>query len=152
MLEKRRQRVAMLGLSFKVGSDDLRESPFVRLAEELIGKGVPLRIYDPDVALSDVFGRNRAYVEEHLPHVGQLLCATTLDDVVANADVVIVGKRLPEVATAAAGGCARSDGIDLVGIPELDEAIRPWSAVAAVEAAPMPHARRDDGDARPVAP
>ena len=98
----------MLGLSFKVGSDDLRESPFVRLAEELIGKGVPLRIYDPDVALSDVFGRNRAYVDEHLPHVGQLV-AHQLDEVLAAADLVIVGKRLPDVAPAAGEAATGSD-------------------------------------------
>ena len=76
VLERKRQHVALLGLSFKVGSDDLRESPFVRLAEALIGKGVPLRVYDPDVALGNVFGRNRAYVDEHLPHVGQLVAGT----------------------------------------------------------------------------
>jgi GDP-mannose 6-dehydrogenase len=129
VLEKRRQRVAMLGLSFKVGSDDLRESPFVRLAEELIGKGVPLRIYDPDVALSDVFGRNRAYVDEHLPHVGQLV-AHDLDDVLATADVVIVGKRLPEVAQLPGRLQPGQMVIDLVGIPELTGAVRPWSSTA----------------------
>lgn len=139
VLERRRQRVVMVGLSFKVGSDDLRESPFVRLAEELIGKGVPLRIYDPDVALSSVFGRNRAYVEEHLPHVAQLF-AHDFDALVADADVIVIGKRLAEVATL--GGRVRRDQavIDLVGISDLDDAIRPWAAVAArpSEAAPIP--------------
>jgi len=124
VLEKRRASVLMIGLSFKVGSDDLRESPFVRLAEDLIGKGVPLRIYDPDVALRDVFGRNRAYVDEHLPHVGQLV-VQQLDEVLAAADVVIIGKKLPDVA----GLPSRLQGqfvIDLVGMPELKGALRPW--------------------------
>jgi GDP-mannose 6-dehydrogenase len=136
VLEKRHQRVAMLGLSFKVGSDDLRESPFVRLAEELIGKGVPLRIYDPDVSLSGVFGRNRAYVDEHLPHVGQLV-AHDLEDVLSTADLVIVGKRLPEVAQLP----DRLKGqavIDLVGIPELKGALRPWSSTGPASVAPAP--------------
>ena len=127
VLDRGRPRVALLGLSFKVGSDDLRESPFVRLAEELIGKGVPLRIYDPDVALSGVFGRNRAYVEEHLPHVGQLI-ASDFEDVVATADVIIVGKRLAEVGRLAGGLRANQVVIDLVGLAELDGAIRPWAA------------------------
>jgi GDP-mannose 6-dehydrogenase len=139
VLERRRQRVAMLGLSFKVGSDDLRESPFVRLAEELIGKGVPLRIYDPDVALVSVFGRNRAYVEEHLPHVAQLL-ARDFDDVMTDAEVIVIGKRLPEVAKLV--GCVRREQlvIDLVGVSELEGAIRPWSGIAAhsTEAARIP--------------
>lgn len=126
VLEMRKRRVAMLGLSFKLGSDDLRESPFVRLAEGLIGKGVPLRIYDPDVCINNVFGRNRAYVEEHLPHVAQLV-ADDFAIVVREADVVIIGKRVPGVDTLQT--CLRPDQvvIDLVGVPEIGHAIRPWS-------------------------
>jgi GDP-mannose 6-dehydrogenase len=127
VLARGRERVALLGLSFKVGSDDLRESPFVRLAEELIGKGVPLRIYDPDVALSDVFGRNRAYIDEHLPHVGQLV-ASDIDDVVTDAGIVIVGKRVPGVAELSGRLKPEQVVIDLVGIAELGSAIRPWAA------------------------
>lgn len=146
VLEMRKRRVALLGLSFKVGSDDLRESPFVRLAESLIGKGVPLRIYDPDVSISNVFGRNRAYVEEHLPHVGQLV-ADDFDEVVRSADIVIVGKRLSGVEALPAH--LRSDQIiiDLVGVPELGDAIRPWARAAGAVgrepqfAAPAPAAR-----------
>jgi len=129
VLDKGRPHVAMLGLSFKVGSDDLRESPFVRLAEELIGKGVPLQVYDPDVALSDVFGRNRAYVDDHLPHVGQLV-AHQLDEVLAAADLVIVGKKLPDVAQLPAKLRPGQTVIDLVGIRELTGALRPWASLA----------------------
>jgi GDP-mannose 6-dehydrogenase len=122
------RRVALIGLSFKVGSDDLRESPFVRLAEGLIGKGVPLRIYDPDVALSQVFGRNQAYLQEHLPHVSQLM-ASNLVEVTEGAGVIIVGKRFTDVARLA--GIVGSDQtvIDLVGVPELGRALRPWAAM-----------------------
>ena len=131
VLDMRKRRVALLGLSFKVGSDDLRESPFVRLAEGLIGKGVPLRIYDPDVALGDVFGRNQAYIQEHLPHVGQLL-GGSLDEVIGGADVVIVGKRVTD--SDVLQGVLRKDQvvIDLVGIAGLGDAIRPWAATSPV--------------------
>ena len=132
VLEMPKRRVALLGLSFKVGSDDLRESPFVRLAEALIGKGVPLRIYDPDVALSDVFGRNQAYIQEHLPHVGQLV-AGDYDETVRGADVIIVGKRIPGIELLPA---LRREGqaiLDLVGIPEIEGALRPWLGSAAVD-------------------
>jgi GDP-mannose 6-dehydrogenase len=88
-----RRRVALLGLSFKPGSDDLRESPLVRLAESLIGKGFQLRIYDEEVSLSNLFGRNREYIEAVLPHVQDLL-QTDLGAVLDSADIVIVGKRL----------------------------------------------------------
>jgi GDP-mannose 6-dehydrogenase len=132
VLEMRRRRVALLGLSFKLGSDDLRESPFVRLAESLIGKGVPLRIYDPDVSIGQVFGRNRAYAEEHLPHVGQLV-AGDVDEIVEGADVVIVAKRLPGVEAILGRLRAEQAVIDLVGIPEARGAHRPWSGAAPAE-------------------
>jgi GDP-mannose 6-dehydrogenase len=129
VLEMRGRRpVALLGLSFKTGSDDLRESPFVRLAESLIGKGVPLHIYDPDVTLSEVFGRNRAYMQEHLPHIGELL-ATDFEDVVRGADVVIVGKRFGEIERLNRLLRQEQTVIDLVGISDLKDAIRPWSTM-----------------------
>ena len=130
VLGLRQRRVALLGLSFKVGSDDLRESPFVRLAESLIGKGIQLRIYDPDVAIGDVFGRNRAYIEEHLPHVGQLV-STDLANVITSSDVIIVAKRLAESAELPALIAPHQTVIDLVGIAELGDVFRPWSAVSA---------------------
>lgn len=129
VLEMRgRRAVALLGLSFKAGSDDLRESPFVRLAESLIGKGVPLRIYDPDVALSQVFGRNQAYIQEHVPHVAQLV-GDDFNDVVRGADVVIVGKQVRGVATLKSLLRSEQLVIDLVGIPDLGEVVRPWAAL-----------------------
>lgn len=134
ILERRERRVALLGLSFKNGSDDLRESPFVRLAESLIGKGVPLRIFDPDVELTGVFGRNRAYIDQHLPHVAQLE-ARTIEDATAEADVVVVGKRVADVAVLVRA-CQGRVVIDLVGIAELGEAIRPWASAPAAVAVP----------------
>ena len=132
VLERPRPSVALVGLSFKVGSDDLRESPFVRLAEALIGKGLPLRVYDPDVAIGKVFGRNRAYVDEHLPHVAQLF-GGSLIEVVQSADVVIVGKRVPGIESLPQSGRAGQTVIDLVGVPELEDAVRPWASRGAVK-------------------
>jgi GDP-mannose 6-dehydrogenase len=135
VLDRRKRRVALLGLSFKTGSDDLRESPFVRLAEALIGKGVPLRVFDPDVELDTVFGRNRAYIEEHLPHVAQL-AASTIDEATADAEVVIIGKRVVDVPTLVRVAGGDRLVIDLVGIPELSNAIRPWAGRGSSPAAP----------------
>jgi GDP-mannose 6-dehydrogenase len=69
------REVALLGLSFKPGTDDLRESPYVELAETLLGKGVTLRIYDPHVNPDRLFGANRRYIEERLPHLSRILSA-----------------------------------------------------------------------------
>ena len=84
-----KRRVGMVGLAFKAGTDDLRESPFVLLAEQLIGKGLQLRIYDPDVRLSQLLGANRRFIENHLPHIGSLLCPG-VEEVVAMSDVLVI--------------------------------------------------------------
>jgi len=94
-----RRRVTLIGLSFKLGTDDLRESPLVRLAERLIGSGYKLTIVDPDVSLAAVMGKNREYLERVLPHIEELLTAD-LDVAISGADVVIIGKKiasLPEL-------------------------------------------------------
>lgn len=96
LLESGRSRAALFGLSFKPGTDDLRESPLVELAERLVGKGFALRIYDPAVSLSQLMGSNRAYVEEHLPHLSRLLVPSAAD-ALADAEIVIVGARSEEL-------------------------------------------------------
>ena len=67
------RRIGVVGLSFKAGTDDLRESPMVDLVETLLGWGCEVRIYDPNVMLSRLRGRNLAYVDQHLPHLANLL-------------------------------------------------------------------------------
>ena len=84
------------------------------------------------MALGDVFGRNRAYVDEHLPHVAKLI-AHKLDDVLATADLVIVGKKLPEVTQLPSRLKPGQTVIDLVGIGELTGARRPWASAAPAE-------------------
>jgi GDP-mannose 6-dehydrogenase len=92
ILSTGKKKVALLGLSFKAGTDDLRESPHVRLAERLIGAGCQLRVWDPHVTLGQIAGSNREYIEKVIPHIGSLI-APDLEDVVRSAEVVIVGTR-----------------------------------------------------------
>ena len=117
------RRIGFVGLSFKTGTDDLRESPLVTLAEQLIGKGKVLSVYDPEVHLAQLLGANRRYVETHLPHIGQLLQAD-LDSVIHESEVLVLGLNDARVFDALARHC-RPDQlvIDLVNLPNR-EAIR----------------------------
>ena len=130
VLESGKRRVALLGLSFKNGSDDLRESPFVTLAEALIGKGLTLRVCDPDVAVGQLVGRNRAYIDERLPHVAQLMDADW-QRLASEAEVVIVAKRIGDAETLAKTLRPEQLVIDLVGLDALRGALRPWSGTSA---------------------
>ncbi|MEU6641072.1 nucleotide sugar dehydrogenase [Saccharomonospora sp. NPDC046836] len=111
-----KRRVGLFGLSFKPGTDDLRESPLVELAERLLGKGYDLRIYDANVSVSRLLGANREYIEGRLPHLGQLLAAS-VDEVLAHADVVLVGSTEPAVLQALPNG-GGPVLIDLVRLPD----------------------------------
>lgn len=90
ILASGKKKVGMIGLSFKAGTDDLRESPLVTLAEHLIGKGLKLMIYDGEVQLSKLLGANRRFIEEHVPHIGDLLCPE-IETVITNSEVLVVG-------------------------------------------------------------
>ena len=87
-----RKNIGVLGLSFKAGTDDLRESPMVTLIETLIGKGLKLAICDRDVELARVFGANREYIEREIPHISSLMKKEP-EEVIEGAEVVIIGKN-----------------------------------------------------------
>jgi GDP-mannose 6-dehydrogenase len=90
------RRIAMLGLSFKMNTDDLRESPNVQLAERLIGKGFEVRIYDPIVNPERLIGSNLRYIETRLPHLRRLL-ATTPHEALHGCNAAVVATSDPAV-------------------------------------------------------
>jgi GDP-mannose 6-dehydrogenase len=87
-----KKRIGLLGLSFKAGTDDLRESPYVELVKALLGEGCQVSIFDPQVELSAVVGTNKQYVEQAIPHIGALL-RSSLEEVVKESDVIVVGQN-----------------------------------------------------------
>jgi len=113
-----RRKIGLFGLSFKPGTDDLRESPLVELAERLLGKGYDLRIYDANVALSRLMGANREYIDGRLPHLGDLL-SNDVDEVLAHAEVCVVGCKEPAVLDALAAPGDRIV-VDLVRLPDAE--------------------------------
>ena len=120
VLASGKRRIGFLGLSFKTGTDDLRESPLVALAERLIGKGMTLSIFDPEVHLARLLGANRAYIDAHLPHLGALL-KPDIEEVITESDVLVLGLADRSIFDAIAR-LARPDQLvlDLVRLPQVD--------------------------------
>ena len=86
--------VGVLGLSFKAGTDDLRESPMVSLIELLYGKGVTIAIHDDHVSSARLVGANKEYIEKEIPHIWTMM-RSTIPDVLNAADVVVIGNGSP---------------------------------------------------------
>jgi GDP-mannose 6-dehydrogenase len=116
VLETGRKHIGLLGFSFKAGTDDLRESPIVILAEALLGKGCHLRIFDRNVSLARLVGANKEYIEMQIPHLSSLLC-DTIDEVIEESEVIVVGNPSPEFAPALSRCRADQIVIDLVRLP-----------------------------------
>jgi GDP-mannose 6-dehydrogenase len=95
VLRTGKKRIGILGFSFKAGTDDLRESPMVTLIETLIGKGLDLVIYDRDVSLARLFGSNKEYIEQGIPHIAKLM-RSSIDEVLSASDTIVIGNKSEE--------------------------------------------------------
>lgn len=115
-----KRKIAMLGLSFKAGTDDLRESPLVELAEMLIGKGYSLKIYDQNVSYSRIHGANKEYINFKIPHVSSLL-QTDIWAMIDEADIVVLGNSDELFESVIADIPADKTIIDLVGFANARE-------------------------------
>jgi len=88
------RKIGVLGMSFKAGTDDLRESPMVTLIEMLIGKGMDVAVYDRDVSSANLIGSNREYIEKEIPHIWTLV-DDSMDRVVERSEMIVIGNATP---------------------------------------------------------
>ena len=124
-----KKRVGILGLAFKSGTDDLRESPVVSLIEMLLGKGMQISIFDRDVRSARLIGANKEYIEREIPHIWELMCGS-IDEVLDASDAIVIGNGSREFREILPGrgdgmiiidlvrafGDKKSDGVDYHGI------------------------------------
>jgi GDP-mannose 6-dehydrogenase len=116
LVEKTGQKkIGILGLSFKAGTDDLRESPTITLVETLIGRGYQVRIYDEELQLSRLVGANKTFLEQELPHIASLMC-TSMEQLVSQSEVVVVTQGSSAFRQAPELISKQQVLIDLVGI------------------------------------
>lgn len=107
-----RRRVGVVGLAFKPGTDDLRESPMVTLVETLIGKGCQVRILDRSVSIARLVGANRRYIEEEIPHIASLMCDDA-DQLLAHAEIIVIGSAGEQAIEVLRGAAPEQSVVDL---------------------------------------
>jgi GDP-mannose 6-dehydrogenase len=112
-----KKKIAFLGLSFKAGTDDLRNSPAVTVVETLLGKGYEISIYDKNVHLSRLTGTNKEYIDSRIPHLSRLL-VPHLDKLVDSSDVIVVTNREKEYIDVLLESETPAAIVDMVRLPQ----------------------------------
>jgi GDP-mannose 6-dehydrogenase len=113
ILELPARKIGVIGLAFKEETDDLRESPVVTMLEQLIGKGRDVRVFDPHIRLDEIYGANRTFILESIPHIGRLLSAN-LEEVLGWADHLVLAQKQ----SAATMELIHNSGLPVAGLVE----------------------------------
>lgn len=122
------KKIALLGLAFKPGTDDLRESPSVELAEQLIGKGFELKIYDPAINESRLIGSNKEFIDSKIPHLSKLLVDE--NKIIEDVDVLIVSHGAGEFRKVLEKANQSIPVLDLTGIVKNLKSVNNYEGIA----------------------
>jgi GDP-mannose 6-dehydrogenase len=116
----KKKKIGILGLSFKAGTDDLRESPMVALVETLIGKGFQVRIYDRNVSLARLMGANKEFIEKEIPHISSIMVGD-IEEIIAESEIIIIGNAEEEFRVAISKWDSRHIIIDLARLADAPD-------------------------------
>jgi GDP-mannose 6-dehydrogenase len=113
----KKKRIGFLGLSFKAGTDDLRNSPAVAVVETLLGKGYTVKIYDKNIHLSNLTGTNKVYIDFHIPHLSKLM-VSDINDLTKDVDVIVINNKEQEYLDIVENTTGEVIIVDMVRLPE----------------------------------
>ncbi|MEY2918026.1 MAG: hypothetical protein RIS73_1740 [Bacteroidota bacterium] len=112
-----KKKIGFLGLSFKAGTDDLRNSPAVTVVETLLGKGYEVKIYDKNIYLSNLTGTNKAYIDHHIPHLSKLM-VSDINELGKDMDVIVINNKEQEYLDILEKTSDTTVIVDMVRLPE----------------------------------
>ena len=113
----KKKRIGFLGLSFKAGTDDLRNSPAVAVVETLLGKGYSVKIYDKNIHISNLTGTNKVYIDFHIPHLSKLM-VSDINDLTKDVDVIVINNKEQEYLDIIENTTGEVTIVDMVRLPE----------------------------------
>ncbi|MFM7681845.1 MAG: UDP binding domain-containing protein, partial [Bacteroidota bacterium] len=112
------KKILLLGLSFKAGTDDLRNSPFVELVEILNGKGFDIKIFDQNINIAKLTGKNKEFIEDKIPHLIDIMTMNELSEEIKKADLIIIANK-EKIFLDQIGSIQDKIFIDMVGVKNL---------------------------------
>ena len=118
ILGEKKRKIGFLGLSFKAGTDDLRNSPAVTVIEFLLGKGYDICIYDRNVHLSRLTGTNKEYIDAHIPHLSRLM-TDNLEEILDHSEIIVINNKEKEYKDVLLNWTGTAKIIDFVRIDGL---------------------------------
>lgn len=121
--ETNQKKVAVMGLSFKAGTDDVRESPTIALIETLVGKGYQVKLYDETIRVGELIGANKAFLYSEIPHITSLL-ANSMDEALNDSEVIVLANNSPGFAGLIEKIAPEQTLIDLVGHHKINGNLR----------------------------